>query len=84
MSTNTVKPKLNISEIRKKLASETGPQLWKSLDQIAESPEFLDYVKAEFPGSADQVIDPVNRRRFLQLMGASLAFAGFSACTRQP
>src|SRR5262249_28387512 len=32
----------------------------------------------------EQVADPVARRTFLKLMGASLALAGASACTRQP
>ena len=30
------------------------------------------------------MLDPVGRRSFLKLMGASLALAGVSACTRQP
>src|SRR3546814_7906004 len=34
--------------------------------------------------SSDLFTDPVGRRRFLQLMGASLALAGAGACTRQP
>ena len=29
-------------------------------------------------------VDPVERRTFLKLMGASLALGGFTACTRQP
>src|SRR5579872_6383457 len=29
-------------------------------------------------------VDPVARRSFLKLMGASLGLAGFTACTRQP
>jgi molybdopterin-containing oxidoreductase family iron-sulfur binding subunit len=75
---------LSISKIRDKLASTSGPQYWRSLEQVAESPDFLRYLQAEFPNSAEQLKDPLHRRRFLQLMGASVAFAGLSACTRQP
>ncbi len=30
------------------------------------------------------LLDPLDRRRFLQLMGASMALSGLGACTRQP
>ncbi|MGH7803279.1 MAG: molybdopterin oxidoreductase, partial [Candidatus Binatia bacterium] len=30
------------------------------------------------------LLDPIDRRRFLQLMGASMALSGLGACTRQP
>ncbi|MBI5508308.1 MAG: 4Fe-4S dicluster domain-containing protein [Deltaproteobacteria bacterium] len=39
---------------------------------------------AEFPECAPQTQDAVGRRAFLELMGASLALAGVTACTRQP
>ena len=61
-----------------------GRAYWKSLDQLAETEEFQDYLKHEFPADADSWMDPVGRRRFLQLMGASLAFAGLANCTMQP
>jgi molybdopterin-containing oxidoreductase family iron-sulfur binding subunit len=37
-----------------------------------------------FDAEAGALIDPVARRTFLKLMGASLALAGAAACTRQP
>ncbi|HSC78132.1 MAG TPA: 4Fe-4S dicluster domain-containing protein, partial [Candidatus Acidoferrales bacterium] len=43
------------------------------------------YLHREFPENASEWNDPIGRRRFLQLMAASLALAGISAaCTRQP
>ena len=42
------------------------------------------FVQQELPSFASAWHDPVSRRRFLQLMGASLALAGLNACTRQP
>ncbi len=75
---------LDLSGIREKLASAKGPEYWKSLEQIAETPEFVDLLKHEFPAEVDVWEDPVGRRRFVQLMGASLALAGVTGCTVQP
>ena len=38
----------------------------------------------EFPKGASEWLDAVSRRGFLKLMGASLALAGMTACTKQP
>ncbi len=57
---------------------------WRALDEQADDPAFHDFVHREFPSQVDALIDPVQRRTFLKLMGASLALAGFTACTRQP
>ncbi|MCW8137651.1 MAG: TAT-variant-translocated molybdopterin oxidoreductase [Planctomycetota bacterium] len=51
-------------------------QYWRSLDELADTPEFRQYVEAEFPSRAQELVDPLSRRRFLQVMGASLALAG--------
>lgn len=61
-----------------------GRRLWRSLAEAANSEEFLKYLRAEFPEQASRWFDPVERRTFLKLMGASLALAGVSGCTRQP
>ena len=42
------------------------------------------YLQREFPSNASEWIDPVGRRNFLKLMGASLALAGLSGCVIQP
>jgi molybdopterin-containing oxidoreductase family iron-sulfur binding subunit len=61
-----------------------GRDYWRSLDELAETPEFLEMLHREFPQGASELLDPVSRRTFARLMGASLALAGVSACTRQP
>jgi len=63
---------------------ESPRKWWRALDEQADDPAFNDFVHREFPSQVDALIDPVQRRTFLKLMGASLALAGFSACTRQP
>ena len=75
---------LDLDEIRRRLEGAEGPRYWRSLEEIAGTEEFRDFLSHEFPENADQWSDAVSRRRFLQLMGASFALAGLSACTRQP
>ena len=41
-------------------------------------------MEREFPAAAQEWIDPVSRRGFLKLMGASMALAGLAGCTKQP
>jgi molybdopterin-containing oxidoreductase family iron-sulfur binding subunit len=61
-----------------------GDQYWRSLEELASTEEFQEYLYREFPENAAEWSDHVSRRNFLKLMGASLALAGLTACTRQP
>jgi len=63
-----------------------GPRrrFWKSLDELADTPAFLEFLHREFPEQASTFEDAKGRREFLTLMGASLALAGLTACTKQP
>jgi MoCo/4Fe-4S cofactor protein with predicted Tat translocation signal len=75
---------LDLGAIRARLQAEQGQQYWRSLEEVAATREFEEFLYREFPHQAAEWHDPVSRRRFLQLMGASLALAGLSACSRQP
>jgi len=57
---------------------------WRTLEERAEDPAFQERLYNEFPTEIESIADPVERRTFLRLMGASLALAGVTACTRQP
>jgi MoCo/4Fe-4S cofactor protein with predicted Tat translocation signal len=61
-----------------------GPRFWKSLEEWSQSPDFIPYLHREFPEYASEWDAGISRRRFLQLMGASFALAGLTACSRQP
>lgn len=76
-------PRLDVAAVRARLAQVTGLPYWRGLEEIAATPEFEEFLKAEFPREAS-VFERVGRREFLKLMGASMALAGLNACTRQP
>ncbi|MCH8285625.1 TAT-variant-translocated molybdopterin oxidoreductase [candidate division KSB1 bacterium] len=59
-----------------------GKEYWRSLDQLAGTPEFKEFLHREFPVGASEMLDNTTRRKFLGLMGASLALAGLSGCRR--
>ncbi|MEZ5421033.1 MAG: TAT-variant-translocated molybdopterin oxidoreductase, partial [Vicinamibacterales bacterium] len=75
---------LDLNAIRAKLAGTSGPSYWRSLEAVAETPEFKEFLHREFPANASEWNDPVGRRGVLKLMSASLALAGVTACTVQP
>ena len=59
-------------------------QYWRNLEELADSPIFEEFVRREFPQQAEEWNNPLERRTFLKLMGASLALAGLSGCVIQP
>jgi len=63
-----------------------GREYWLSVEHLARSPEFVDRVSREFPGYDPAQMLNMPRRRFLKLMGASMALAGITAsgCRRWP
>jgi MoCo/4Fe-4S cofactor protein with predicted Tat translocation signal len=84
MSKGKVGTNMTLDTIRTRLAGLEGRTYWRSLEELADTPEFRGYIEREFPAHASEFTDPAGRREFLKLMGASLALAGVSACTRQP
>ncbi len=65
---------------------ESGRAYWRSLDQLAETPEFRQWVEREFPEGASEWDDSVSRRHFVKIMSASFLLAGMglagSGCRR--
>ncbi|MEI6076451.1 MAG: TAT-variant-translocated molybdopterin oxidoreductase, partial [Verrucomicrobiota bacterium] len=54
-----------------------GRRYWRSLDEMADTPEFKDWLHREFPvGASEMVEDGSTRRQFLKIMSASFALAG--------
>ena len=58
-------------------SAATGRRYWRSLDEMADTPEFKDWLHREFPvGASEMVEDGSTRRQFLKIMSASFALAG--------
>src|SRR5215831_4025059 len=75
---------LDRAAVEQQLAATRGPEYWRSLEELAGSPEFQEMLHREFPKGASEWLDDVSRRGFLKLMGASLALAGMTGCTKLP
>ncbi len=76
---------MDLAAVRAKLQSKTGKQYWRTLEELAGDPQFEELLHREFPRQAPSEWDEgVDRRDFLKLMAASLAFAGLSGCGRTP
>lgn len=75
---------LDLAALREKIGNKQGREYWRSLEELAETEEFQQAVEKEFPNGPFNFDSSVSRRNFLKLMGASMALAGLSACTRQP
>jgi molybdopterin-containing oxidoreductase family iron-sulfur binding subunit len=63
--------------------SAAGRNYWRSLEELAQSPGFAALVEREVPRFG-AVLGTLERRRFLQLMAASMALGGLSACGPEP
>lgn len=66
------------------LSQQNGKEFWRNVEEFTDSDELQEFVSREFPQHAETWDDPVERRTFLKLMGASLALAGLSGCVYQP
>jgi molybdopterin-containing oxidoreductase family iron-sulfur binding subunit len=61
----------------------TGPQYWRSLDELTATPGFQEQLAREFPEGASN-LDGVDRRQFMKIMAASFALGGMglAGCRR--
>jgi molybdopterin-containing oxidoreductase family iron-sulfur binding subunit len=59
---------------------DSRTRYFRSLDELQKTPEFQKFLDREFPQAASEFPEGVSRRRWLQLMGASLALGGLSGC----
>jgi MoCo/4Fe-4S cofactor protein with predicted Tat translocation signal len=73
---------LDLARIRETLASKQGRAYWQSLEELADTQEFREFLGREFPRQAVPLESALDRRDFLKLLGASLALAGLTSCVR--
>lgn len=60
------------------------PKYWRSLGELEGTPEFEQFLRQEFPEAAEDAPTGLPRRRWMQLMGASMALATGAAGCRYP
>jgi len=56
-----------------------GSPYWRSLQELADTDEYRRQLENEFPGGIDAP-DGLSRRRFLQIMSASIAMTSLAGC----
>jgi MoCo/4Fe-4S cofactor protein with predicted Tat translocation signal len=82
------KDKLSLDSVRSQIENATteksGPEYWRSLEELAGSEDFQEALHREFPKGASEWLNSFSRRNFLQVMGASLGLAGMTGCVRLP
>jgi molybdopterin-containing oxidoreductase family iron-sulfur binding subunit len=64
--------------------NDAKKRFWRGLDELAETQEYKDFLRHEYPHGAANEVNTMGRRDVLKLMAASAAFAGLTACTKLP
>ncbi|NNE43230.1 MAG: TAT-variant-translocated molybdopterin oxidoreductase, partial [Gemmatimonadetes bacterium] len=61
-----------------------APAHWRSLEELHDTPEFREIAEREFKSLLPEGMPAATRRRFLQLMGASMTLAGTGCSNVDP
>ena len=77
---------IDLASIRAGLENGGKKRFWRSLEQLADTEEYQELARQEFPKSPPvrKVESGVSRRNMLKLMAASAGLAGLTACTKLP
>ena len=82
------KTRLDLEAIAAKLQHDGARRLWRSLDELAGTPEYEAFLHDEFPNDPEKEPQSsrqgLSRREVLKLMAASAALSGLTACTKLP
>jgi MoCo/4Fe-4S cofactor protein with predicted Tat translocation signal len=81
---NGARPDVDIAALRRTTSAGNAPRFWRSVEELAETPEFRAHLENEFPHGANDPGATLDRRELLKVMAASAAFAGLTGCTKLP
>src|SRR3954470_18637804 len=70
----------DLAAVRATLGARDTPAFWRSLEELAGTPIFQQFLDVEFPRFAERVGIAPDRRSVLKLMGAALAMGGLASC----
>jgi molybdopterin-containing oxidoreductase family iron-sulfur binding subunit len=82
MSANMPEARVAMQALRRRMAGAQGPRFWRALEELADDAHWRETLHTALPQLA--ALAPMDRRRFLKLLGASLALAGLAACSSPP
>ena len=51
---------MTLERVRAELKGTAGKKFWRSIDELNNTPEFQAAVEKEFPGAAQEWVDPVS------------------------
>ncbi|HET9179844.1 MAG TPA: TAT-variant-translocated molybdopterin oxidoreductase [Terriglobia bacterium] len=76
---------IDLASVRAGLENGGRKRFWRSLDQLADTEEYQELARREFPTNPVKPAESgVSRRNMLKLMAASAGLAGLTACTKLP
>ena len=64
MQSETPSPAIDLDAIRARLSAAGNEEYWRSLEELAETPEFLEFLHREFPRQAAEWDESFGRRGF--------------------
>src|SRR5260221_12642923 len=75
---------LDFATVKGQIEDTTGPEYWRSLEELAGSDEFQEMLHREFPKGASEWLADFSRLGFLNAMASQLVLGGPIAGTVQP
>src|SRR6202008_1423565 len=68
--------RLDLAAVREKVREKSGQQDWRTAEERADDPHFAELIPRHFPRHASEWDDPLPRREFPKLIGASPPLGG--------
>src|SRR5260221_3502173 len=75
---------LDFATVKEQIEDTTGPEYWRSLEELAGSDEFQEMLHREFPKGASEWLDDFSRPGFLKKLGAAPVLRGLNGWPRLP
>ena len=71
-----------VPHVTDKNKNKNNKTYWRSLSDKMSSDDIKSFIVNEFPEGTSELADTMSRKKFLSLMGASMAMAGLVGCRK--